>query len=138
MEIEFEEYTHGFMLIHSDLQAPYCTPRFDSKNIYGWTGPERTFGDCGSILALPYFIAFKLVSCILHVVAHWCLSLVKLQIGAMCMCAFVCVCVIHAWCVCVCVCVCVFVCDAYVVTASINHSQRIRERDANVTFHSRT
>ena len=43
------------------VQWPECTPKFDSKYMYGYTGVEYSFGDCGNSSARYYFVAFKLI-----------------------------------------------------------------------------
>jgi hypothetical protein len=40
---------------------PACTVQFSSRYVYGWPGPELSFGDCGSSYARFYFVILKLV-----------------------------------------------------------------------------
>eukprot|EP00283_Hemiselmis_rufescens_P001020 CAMPEP_0173470360 /NCGR_PEP_ID=MMETSP1357-20121228/77838_1 /TAXON_ID=77926 /ORGANISM="Hemiselmis rufescens, Strain PCC563" /LENGTH=1141 /DNA_ID=CAMNT_0014438635 /DNA_START=15 /DNA_END=3438 /DNA_ORIENTATION=+ len=46
------------------VRPPACTPLFDANLYpdYGYSGPPKSFGDCGSDLAPVYFLAFKLVA----------------------------------------------------------------------------
>jgi len=45
------------------VQPPECTPVFDSELFpdYGYNGPAKSFGDCGSTVSTLYFMAFKLM-----------------------------------------------------------------------------
>eukprot|EP00281_Chroomonas_sp_CCMP1168_P016681 CAMPEP_0206214046 /NCGR_PEP_ID=MMETSP0047_2-20121206/1454_1 /ASSEMBLY_ACC=CAM_ASM_000192 /TAXON_ID=195065 /ORGANISM="Chroomonas mesostigmatica_cf, Strain CCMP1168" /LENGTH=307 /DNA_ID=CAMNT_0053636251 /DNA_START=47 /DNA_END=966 /DNA_ORIENTATION=+ len=43
------------------VMPPACTPIFNSANVYGWDGPEYSFGDCGNQYAGIYFVTFVLV-----------------------------------------------------------------------------
>ena len=42
---------------------PECTPLFDNELMpgYGYNGPPKSFGDCGSQVSVVYFMAFKLI-----------------------------------------------------------------------------
>ena len=56
------------MSIMDDAEVgwPECTPIFDSKYIYNYTGTQYSFGDCGSPYSRYIFVVFKLFcECIL-------------------------------------------------------------------------
>ena len=44
------------------VTVPYCTTRFNKEfGGPGYTGPELSYGDCGSEIARPWFLLFKLI-----------------------------------------------------------------------------
>jgi hypothetical protein len=45
----------------AEVAWPECTPIFDSNYIYGYSGRQYSFGDCGSSLSRFLFVIFKLV-----------------------------------------------------------------------------
>ena len=45
----------------ASVQWPYCTVQFDSNHIYGYSGPQYSFGDCGNRYSFVYVALFKLL-----------------------------------------------------------------------------
>ena len=51
-------------MIMDDLSRtpPYCTPAFTAAHVYGWQGPDLSFGDCGSEYS-PILFPVMLITC---------------------------------------------------------------------------
>ena len=52
-----------WMILLQDLsvQPPFCSPKFSAELEPSYQGPDRSWGDCGSSSASPYFLGLKLV-----------------------------------------------------------------------------
>jgi hypothetical protein len=49
------------LVMDVSVQHPACTTRFDAAHVYGWTGQQYSFGDCGHRYARYFFLVHVFV-----------------------------------------------------------------------------